>query len=108
MRRAGWPCDAGRLLGFLLVGFFGVPTLDAHQPPAATDRYETLRVTGRVGWLADAVRERFGMEVAADARERVLGITTTSGEVLPLLEDSRGRAFRLDASCATAAATAPR
>ncbi|MCA9185380.1 MAG: hypothetical protein R3E01_00650 [Pirellulaceae bacterium] len=57
----------------------------------------TIVARGRVGWLAELLQERFGIQATADSRERILAIATADGKkVLPILEDTRGRAFRKD------------
>lgn len=87
------------LLGLFLVAVVALPLAVANQadgPVPAKAEFEVIRVSGRVGWVGDALRERLGLELSQEANERILVIATDGGEVLPLLEDSRGRAFRLD------------
>lgn len=62
--------------------------------PPATFTVETHR--GRVVFLADAVEKQTGVPVVPEARDRVLALQTAKGELIPLLEDVRARAFRRD------------
>jgi hypothetical protein len=55
---------------------------------------ETYR--GHVVFLADAVEKQTGVSVVPEARDRVLALETAKGELIPLLEDVRARAFRRD------------
>jgi hypothetical protein len=51
---------------------------------------------GRVIWLASALKERFGISTVPEVAEQSLVILSSDGEVLPLVENLRGRAFRKD------------
>lgn len=62
--------------------------------PAPTYTAETHR--GRIVFLADAVEKQTGVPVVPEARDRVLALQTAKGELIPLLEDVRARAFRRD------------
>ena len=55
---------------------------------------ETLR--GRVVFLAEAFEKQTGVRVVPEARERVLALQAAEGTLVPILEDTRGRAFRRD------------
>ena len=57
-------------------------------------KLETLR--GRVVFLAEAVERRHGVPVVSEAKERILALQNARGELTPLLEDVRARAFRVD------------
>jgi hypothetical protein len=60
-------------------------------PPYVT---ETLR--GRVVWMGEALAERFGITSVPEARQRVLALEISPGSLVPLIEDVRGRALRVD------------
>jgi hypothetical protein len=81
------------LIGVALVGVLALVVCApaADEPGFAV---ETLR--GRVVYLADAVEKLTGVPVVPEARERVLALQTAKGELIPLLEDVRARAFRSD------------
>jgi hypothetical protein len=53
-------------------------------------------VRGRIVWLADALERLHGVRLVPEAREHILVLETPSGELVPLVEDERGRAFRSD------------
>jgi hypothetical protein len=62
--------------------------------PAAKFQLETLR--GKVVFLAEALERRTGVASVGEAHDRILALETRAGEIIPLLEDPRGRAFRSD------------
>jgi hypothetical protein len=64
------------------------------QEKAPAFTLDTLR--GRVVFLAEAMEERTGAASVPEAKERVLALQTQGGELIPLLEDVRARAFRRD------------
>lgn len=70
----------------------GGGTAVAGQSP----EYETLTLTGRIVWMAEALQRRFGIQSVPEARERLLAIETPAGGLHPLVDDIRGRSFRLD------------
>jgi hypothetical protein len=47
-------------------------------------------------WLGEALAERLEINVVPEAIERTLALATTDGELIPLVEDLRARAFRRD------------
>lgn len=57
-------------------------------------RNETLR--GRVVYLAEAMERLYGVKSVREAAQRTLAFETRDGELIPLIEDVRGRAFRAD------------
>ena len=85
-------CLSVFLLCFLR-GFLSVPTAVAAEP-AAEFKLETLR--GKVVFLGEALQRRAGIATVFEAKDRVLAIETKAGELIPLIEDPRGRAFRSD------------
>lgn len=62
------------------------------EPPEFT--LETIR--GKAVFLAEALDRKWGVRVVEEARDRVLAIETERGELVPVVEDIRGRAFRAD------------
>jgi hypothetical protein len=62
------------------------------NPPAFT--LDTIR--GRVVYLAEALEKRTGVAAVAEAKDRILALETKDRELIPLVEDVRGRAFRRD------------
>ncbi len=59
--------------------------------------YRTEKIRGRFVWFANAMKEDFGITTASEAAEKVLAIKTPEGELFPIVENVRGRAFRNDA-----------
>ncbi|MBM4002898.1 MAG: hypothetical protein FJ295_06350 [Planctomycetes bacterium] len=101
-----------RRLLLLMVAIFVPSRLPADDPPkddmaevktakdgvgkeagAEQDAAQWLR--GRVVFLAEVLESR-GARSVPDARQRVLALETERGELIPLLEDRRGHAFRAD------------
>lgn len=66
--------------------------LPADEPPEFA--LETIR--GKAVFLAEALDRKWGVRVVEEARDRVLAIETERGELVPVVEDIRGRAFRAD------------
>ena len=58
--------------------------------------FRTESIRGQVVWLADALKDQFGISTVPDATQNSLAILTTDGQVLPIVENLRGRAFRTD------------
>lgn len=63
---------------------------------AAQPAYETITVRGRVVWMAEALSRRFGIKTVREAEERLVALETNDGQLIPIVEDVRGRAFRKD------------
>ena len=74
-----------------MVLFLSRAAITDDSPTFAT---ETLR--GKVVFLAEAMETQTGVRSVAEAKERILALQTAGGEMVPLLEDARGRAFRRD------------
>jgi hypothetical protein len=62
----------------------------------ATPAFETLTLRGKVRYLGPALKERFGIETVPESAERQIVLDIPNGELVPLVEDIRGRAFRVD------------
>jgi hypothetical protein len=62
----------------------------------ANDAYTTESLRGRVVWLADALARLYDVRTTQDAKQRVLALETDDGDLVPLVEDRRGRSFRKD------------
>jgi len=69
-------------------------TCAAAEDPSPAFTVETHR--GHVVFLAEAAEKRNGVPVVPEARDRILALETSQGELIPLLEDVRARAFRRD------------
>jgi hypothetical protein len=82
---------AAILTGLSLVVFASLCSADETSVTFTT---ETLR--GHVVYLAEAMEKRTGVSSVPEARERILALKTTAGDLVPLLEDVRARAFRRD------------
>jgi hypothetical protein len=65
----------------------------ADEPPA---KFTLHTIRGHVVFLAEAMEKRFGLPSVPEAKDRILALETATGELIPLLEDVRARAFRRD------------
>jgi hypothetical protein len=65
----------------------------AAEPPQTKPESNTLR--GRVVWAAEVLEKR-GARSVPEAEQRTLALETADGELIPILEDVRGRGFRTD------------
>ncbi len=79
--------DAGAVLG--------APP-EANVAATTDEAYSTELLQGRVVWLYPEVQERLGISIVREASERVLALATAEDRWMPILEDTRGRAFRRD------------
>ena len=59
-------------------------------------KYQTISLPGRFVWLSEALKRQFGITTVPEAKERGLALETTDRQVIPIVEDVRGRAFRND------------
>ena len=59
-------------------------------------KHQTVTLRGRIVWLAEALEKRYGIESVPEAKERMLALQTADGQIHPIVEDVRGRSFRLD------------
>ena len=64
----------------------------ADKNPAFT----TELLTGRVVWQAAALEAEFGISSVPEVSENTLALLSEDGRLIPLVENSRGRAFRKD------------
>jgi len=64
--------------------------------PHASLAFETLTLRGKVRYLGPALKERYGIEAVPESAERQIVLDIPDGELVPLVEDIRGRAFRVD------------
>lgn len=84
------------------------PLAGADEPPAsehATDQlteqatkssFRNESIRGKVVWLADALENEFGVSTVPEVAENSLAILTKEGQLFPIVENLRGRAFRKD------------
>lgn len=78
----------------IVVVLLAASSFPLRAEPAPAFKLETIR--GRVVYLAEVFEKRTGIPSVAEAKDRILALQTDQGELAPLLEDVRGRAFRRD------------
>ena len=73
---------------------------DGKEPQAEIEseskKFRTVSLRGKVVWLNETLKEKFGMSTVPEAKEQTLALLTGDGQLLPILEDQRGRSFRTD------------
>jgi len=84
------------LVAFLTVFARPLWSVPPSSEKAGTKPPETLSLRGRVVWMNDALARRHGVKTVPEAAQRLLALETADGELHPLVEDIRGRAFRRD------------
>lgn len=93
---------AGLLIAALASGALGVRGAEPQEKPsdeaksAAAPEYTTETVRGKVVWLDEALKRRFGIATEPDAEHTAVVLKTGEGELLPLVPDTRGRSFVVD------------
>ena len=78
------------------------PSPPPEHPPTAENarrrpKYTTETLRGRVVWMAEALGRLFGVRSVPESKERLLALETPGRLLYPIVEDTRGRAFRRDA-----------
>lgn len=76
----------------MFVSLLGILAASAQEPAA----FETEVLSGRVVFLAEALDRKFSVKSVTEAADRILAVETKEGTLVPLVEDTRGRAFRVD------------
>ena len=71
-------------------------TAPARDQPSGKVKYTTQSLRGQVVWMADALRDRFGIKTDDDVAQAVVALEDEQGRLHPLLKDTRGRAFYSD------------
>jgi hypothetical protein len=69
----------------------------ANEPAKAKpDFYKMRQLRGRVVWLHEVLKRRYGIGAVPEAAQRILALETPEGQLFPIVEDIRGRSFRKD------------
>ena len=63
---------------------------------AEPDQFLQELIRGRVVWLNETLKSRFAVSTVPEVAKNSLALMADDGRLLPVVEDSRGRAFRLD------------
>jgi hypothetical protein len=79
----------------LLSGGRGVAEEPATKPTSATER-TTEKLRGKVVWVEDALKRRYGIATEPEAAEKSVVLETADGTLWPIVPDTRGRAFAVD------------
>lgn len=64
--------------------------------PDSKAAFGTELIQGKVVWLADALKREFEISTVPEVAENSLAILTSDGQLVPIVENLRGRAFRKD------------
>jgi hypothetical protein len=66
------------------------------QETGKESEFSVELLPGQVGWQAEFLESKFGISTVPEVSTNVLALYTDDGRLLPLVENSRGRAFRKD------------
>jgi hypothetical protein len=80
----------------LMLAFTGWLVASAAAADSQAPLFTTETLRGRVIFLTDEMEKRTDARPVPEAKDRILGLQASNGQVIPLLEDVRGRAFRND------------
>jgi len=89
--RIGRVAIAASLFAAIVALALSRQALSADPPPFKLETYR-----GHVVFLNDALAKRFGIATVPEAAQRTLALQTADGTLVPIVEDVRGRAFRVD------------
>ncbi len=82
-----------------MIGLWGPPIRAVDGPEVKGPKQVagvSEHVRGQVVFLQERLAKELGIGVVPEARQRVLGIETARGRWIPLIENARAEAFRLD------------
>ncbi|MEX0675714.1 MAG: hypothetical protein WD063_01480 [Pirellulales bacterium] len=69
---------------------------DTDAKSKSSARHTTEKLRGKVAWLEDALERRYGVATEPAAAETSVVLEIPDGTVLPIVPDTRGRAFAVD------------
>jgi hypothetical protein len=69
---------------------------ESHADADGKRPLEPELIRGKVVWLAAALKREFGISTVPEVAENSLAILTKDGQLVPIVENLRGRAFRTD------------
>ena len=95
---AGWDGPASEIAdsSTVLVYAAGNEKDSTTKPRNDRPEYHRESLRGRVVWMAEALERRYGITSVPEAKDHILAIETVDGDLLPIVEDLRGRSFRTD------------
>ena len=85
-------CTGGAVLSLAFAALCAIPVRGEEKAPAF--KLETIR--GHAVFLGEALERKFAVKTVPEARQRTIAIETADGQLVPVVEDVRGRAFRAD------------
>jgi hypothetical protein len=86
---------AALLIALALLAGATAPSGDT-KPTADPHSFTTETVRGKVVWLDEALKRLYGVATEPDAAETSVVLETADGQLLPIVPDTRGRAFAVD------------
>lgn len=72
------------------------PAEPSEETEATSPEYDVVSLRGRIVFYGPALKESLGIQLVPEANERTLAIETPAGQLIPIVEDLRGRALRTD------------
>ena len=73
-----------------------IASKDSKAKSESKRAFRTELLRGQVVWLADALKTEFGISTMPEVAKNSLAVLTKDGQLLPIVENLRGRAFRKD------------
>ena len=67
------------------------------EPEPKKTQHQTEHLKGKVVFLQERAAEKLGIALVKESHKRILGLELENGRWIPLFEDARVQAFRLDA-----------
>ena len=67
------------------------------EPEPKKTQHQTENLKGKVVFLQERAAEKLGIALVKESHKRILGLELENGRWIPLFEDARVQAFRLDA-----------
>ena len=75
----------------------GPKVSDSTKVVARKPKFKVESIRGQIVWFNQALKKRYGISTTEDKEKQLLALQTDKGQILPILEDLRGRSFRTDA-----------
>lgn len=73
-----------------------VKSSQKHAAKQSPPKYTTASIRGKVVWLSEALRRRYGVKVDRDSARTMVALETPRGELIPIMKEARGRGFWID------------
>jgi hypothetical protein len=72
------------------------PSSGVKAKVASSRAFTTQTVRGKVVWLDEGLKRLYGVTTEPDAAKSAVALETSDGQLMPIVADTRGRAFMVD------------